>query len=217
MMVPTPVHRPEADARTASRSSLYLSAVVHCDGCSSPVKIRNLSCGGALIEGATNAGPGSFVDLVRGGLAAHAVVAWSAQGRCGLKFSKPIDVSKWRAAPGNAEQQRVDEIVKLVKAGAVPLPARRASAQTIFEKEAESNEALLANLRRASELLNGLGDALAADSELVTRHGSSLQNLDLAMQAITAVEAAVRSRDEFEFEARKAPPGADQRLQQQSI
>src|SRR6478672_3524325 len=98
-MVPTPVHNPEADSRTASRSSLYLSAALHCDGSSWPVTIRNLSSSGALVEGATTASLGSRVELVRGGLIGRALVVWSREGRCGLMVSDLIDVAKLRGAP----------------------------------------------------------------------------------------------------------------------
>ena len=190
-MMPPPVHSPQADARSASRSSLYLSATLYCDGSSSPVKIRNLSASGALIEGPTNASLGSLVQLVRGALIVHALVVWFAEGKCGLKFSGLVDVPEWRAAPINAAQQRVDEIVRLVKAGAVPLPVRRISPTSNPEDSGDGNTALSGQLRRASELLNSLGDVLTNDPDIVTRHGTALQNLDIAIQLIAAVEVVI--------------------------
>ena|SRR5689334_4739910 len=215
-MLPTPIQSSEADARGASRSSLYLSAVLCCDGFSSPVKIRNLSSSGALIEGPIVAASGSFVQLVRGGLNVGALVVWSGEGKCGLKFSDLIDLPQWRAAPTNVEQQRVDEIVRLVKAGAVPLPVRRSSAPTNPEDGVETNAAILGDLRRASELLGNLGDMLTSDPDVVARHGTALQNLDIAMQVIAAAKAVIAGQSDPEVDATKLEGlrrSADQALQ----
>src|SRR4051812_20135059 len=106
------------DSRGESRTSIYLAAVLYCDGISSAVKIRNISATGALLEGEGLPAAGALVQLIRGGLIAHGLVAWSDSGRCGLRFSGTIDVPHWRMI--NSDQQRVDEVVRLVKAGAVP-------------------------------------------------------------------------------------------------
>lgn len=45
------------------------------------------------------------------------------------------------------------------------------------------------DLERVSELLEQLAGVLADDAEIVKRHGQILQNLDIAMQFIAAVEA----------------------------
>lgn len=214
-MLPTPIQSSEADARGATRSSLYMSAVLCCDGFSSPVKIRNLSSSGALIEGPIVAALGSFVQLVRGGLNVGALVVWSGEGKCGLKFSELIDVPQWRAAPTNVEQQRVDEIVRLVKAGAVPLPVRRSSLTNPGDG-VETNAAILGDLRRASELLGNLGDMLTSDPDIVARHGTALQNLDIAMQVIAAAKAVIAGQSDPEVGAAKLEGlrrSADQALQ----
>ena len=219
-MVPTSVHNRAADARGAARASLYLAAALYCDGSSSPVKIRNISTTGALVEGtATIPAAGSLVQLVRGGLIVHGLVAWCSKGRCGLKFSGSVDVQQWRASPSNSEQQRVDEIVRLVKAGAVPLPVPPLSQIAAPEEFHETNTDLSADLARASKLLENLGGVLASDPNIVTQHGTALQNLDIAMQVIAAVEAIIAGESDLEIDATKLPGlrrSADQALQQGS-
>lgn len=199
-MVPTPIHSRAEDARAVSRASLYLAAALYCDGFSSPVKIRNISSAGALIEGLAIPDEGSLVQLVRGGLIVHGLVAWGGDGRCGIKFSGTVDVQQWRAVPGNSEQQRVDEVVRLVKAGAVPLPVPPLARS---DDLADPSADLSADLRRALDLLDHLGEALAADAELVTRHATALQNLDIAMQVIAAVGAVVTGESDPEIDATK--------------
>ena len=218
-MVPTSVHNRAADARAAARASLYLAAALYCDGTSSPVKIRNISTTGALLEGATIPAEGSLVQLVRGGLIVHGLVAWASDCRCGLKFSGSVDVQQWRASPSNSEQQRVDEIVRLVKAGAVPLPVPPLSQIAEPAQVRETSADLSADLRRASKLLEVLGGVLASDPELVMQHGTALQNLDIAMQVIAAVEAIIAGDSDLEIDATKLPGlrrSADQALQQGS-
>src|SRR5689334_1726228 len=108
------------DLREEPRASLYLAASLFCDGFSMPVKIRNLSNTGALLELPAPLTSGGVVQLVRGSLIVHGLVAWAESKRCGLKFSGAVDVQRWRASPAHSEQQRVDAVVRTVKAGAVP-------------------------------------------------------------------------------------------------
>jgi hypothetical protein len=44
---------------------------------------------------------------------------------------------------------------------------------------------------------------LACDSKLVSKHGKTLQNLDIAMQVITAVAAAIENQGNSETDASK--------------
>lgn len=178
-----------ADARAESQTSIYLTAALYSDGLPTSAKIRNLSATGALVDVPVIPAAGALVQLIRGSLIAHAIVTWSADHHCGLKFSGRIDVDHWRAAPVNAEQHRIDEAVRLIKASAMPLtvPARSAS-----EPEPDCPETELADhLELVTKLLGTLGDALAGDPGVVMRHGDALQNLDIAMQSIAAVSAVV--------------------------
>lgn len=187
-----------SDRRSETRQTLTLAASLYCDGSSSPVKIRNISSTGALVESRGALATGTLVQLVRGPLIIHALVTWSENGRCGLKFSGSIDVRQWRATPINTEQQRVDELVKLVKAGAVPLPVNEAS-----EDLPDGADGLSADLRRALELLENLGDRLAKDAIVVALYPAELQNLDIAMQVIAAVGSIVSGESGVATGARK--------------
>lgn len=184
----TPTQERANDARETTRVSLYLTASLFCDDLSSTVKIRNISSSGALLDTAIAPPPGTLVQLVRGSLIVHALVAWSNDEQCGLKFSGSIDVQRWRAPAPNTEQQRVDEIVQLVKAGAVPLPV---STRGQDQSGASAGEYLSSDLRRVAQLLGDLGDRLANDAIVVALHGAEIQNLDIAMQLIGAVEAVL--------------------------
>ncbi|HEV2594235.1 MAG TPA: hypothetical protein VGU01_03445 [Sphingomicrobium sp.] len=193
-MAPNSLECRTTEERATPRASIYLAAALYCDGTSSPVKIRNISTTGALVEGGTVPSPGSLVQLVRGGLIVHGLVAWAVEGRCGLKFSGSVDVQRWRAAPTNAEQQRVDDVVRLVKAGAVPLPIPPLAHQVNSTENDDSTTDLSGDLNRTSKLLESLGATLSSDRDVVARHGAALQSLDIAMQILAAVDAVIAGR-----------------------
>jgi hypothetical protein len=191
------------DARQTPRSSLYLGAALYCDGSSTAVRIRNMSPGGALLEGAVLPEVGALVQLVRGSLIIHGLVIWCSAGRCGLKFSGLVAVEQWRACPSNVEQQRVDEVVRLVKAGAVPLPVATVSEHKQRAEAAEAGSELPQDLRRVCELLEQLGDVLACDPDVISRHGTALQNLDIAIQLIAGVQEVVTGPNNWETDTVK--------------
>ena len=153
---------------------------------------------GALLESRTAFARGSLVQLVRGSLIVHALVAWAEEDRLGLKFSGMVDVQQWRMTPNNAEQQRIDDIVRLVKAGAVPLPIPAPSCDDAADAEAPA-----ADLQRAFQLLERMGDRLANDAIIVALYSAELQNLDIAMQVIDAVGSLLSSNSDLATDATK--------------
>jgi hypothetical protein len=134
------------------------------------------------------------VQLVRGGLIVHGLVAWAVEGRCGLKFSGSVDVGKWLAVPTNSEQHRVDEVVRLVKAGAVPLPVPPLARHPKDTDIDVPPDDLSGDLSRVCGLLESLGATLSSDLDVVERHGATLQSLDIAMQVLAAVDAVIAGR-----------------------
>ena len=198
-MIETAFQEPGHDERRGTaRASLYLAASLYCDGSSYPAKIRNISSSGALLEASAAFAQGSLVQLVRGSLIVHGLVAWIANGKLGLRFSGSIDVPQWRRSISNAEQERVDDIVRLVKAGAVPLPVNTACRESSFGKESPA-----ADLNRAVRLLDRLGDRLAKDAIVVSSYPAELQNLDIAVQVIEAVGTLLEARTDLGLDENK--------------
>jgi hypothetical protein len=133
-----------------------------------------------------------------------------------LKFSGRIDVQKWCAAPANLEQQRVDEVVALVKAGAVPLPVASLGHSVDRNEVPCAPRDLSPDLHRVGGLLESLADVLANDPALVSKFGAELQNLDIAVQVIAALKATVTGDFELGDAAAKLAGlrrSADQALQ----
>jgi hypothetical protein len=174
------------DGRQAVRVNLFMAATLHTAGVAHPVKIRDLSAVGAKIESSLLPEVGSEMTLSRGPLSVSGHVAWCTERRCGLRFSAPVSVQAWMANPVNREQSRVDHVVAAVKAGVVPIAPRDRRKGATFPGVA-------GDLGRVSRLLEILGDALAGDPEIITRHGTTLQNLDIATQTLTALAEAMQS------------------------
>jgi hypothetical protein len=108
------------DTRANARSNVFLSATLLASGKSLPVRVRNISSTGALIDGQTFPAEGSIVQLRRGSLTADGQIVWLSEDQCGVRFATEVDVDKWVKRPGHSGQERVDNIVNLVQRGRSP-------------------------------------------------------------------------------------------------
>lgn len=176
---------------------MFLAAVLQGTQFSAPVKIRNISTAGALVEAAAVPPAGTAARLVRGALAVPAKIVWSTQGRCGLQFSSLVLVEEWIALPANREQARVDEAVRLLKAGAIPLGSAAEASKSIDDTQ------LSTDVRTIASLLEALGEDLATNEVTVSAHSEQLQSLDLAIQSLIEVANALsRDADELYLSSR---------------
>lgn len=81
-----------ASQRNAARDSLFLAATLRIDGVEVSVRVRNISAGGLMAEYADRVDSGMPVEInVRGVGWIRGHVAWSAEGRIGIAFDRPID------------------------------------------------------------------------------------------------------------------------------
>jgi hypothetical protein len=77
--------------RRSNRSQVILSAKLEMAGESQPVILRNLSAGGALVEGKWLPAAGSNILFVRDNLRVPARVAWVESRFAGLAFECALD------------------------------------------------------------------------------------------------------------------------------
>ena len=68
---PDPAHQ-----RAEVRNNMFVVAVLYGAGGSVPVRVRNMSRGGALVESADTPGEGQHVRLSRGSLSVRGHIAW---------------------------------------------------------------------------------------------------------------------------------------------
>lgn len=159
-------------------------AAIYAAAGSTPVKLRNVSPRGALVEGALVPPLGSRVRLCRGSLSVTAEIIWSTDGRAGLRFESTVCVEDW-LPHGRAmtPQERVDEMVGQVKASAL-VPRSPGDGLTT-----ESGKPAALELARLVHALESLAEDLTADPEVVKRHLLKIQTLDVAAQALRKVAA----------------------------
>ena len=76
--------------RRERRSHVLMAAALELSGASLPVKLRNLSAEGALVEGDHLPVEGTELVFRRHELSLAARVVWVGGGRCGLSFKEPL-------------------------------------------------------------------------------------------------------------------------------
>ena len=159
---------------------MFIMATIYGESGAAPVRLRNLSSTGALIEGPALPQPGIRVRLSRGSLSVWGDVAWQKNGRAGVRFESTVSVAEWlpRGRAGSA-QQRVDEIVELTRRATARAPVENLSS---LRSNFDTSE-----LQQLKLDVQALSEALAADRHVVERHGSKLQILDIVAKVLAKV------------------------------
>jgi hypothetical protein len=142
-----------------------------------PVRIRNLSPRGALLDGNSLPSTGAEVQLVRGGLNARGHVAWQERDHVGISFDEQIDVDQWVRRVEHSGQQRVDNIVAALKRD---------------ESPPEVRDAALPSLIAISSELDQICARLAGSSEMTIELADELLKLDALAQTLRHVATLVR-------------------------
>lgn len=170
------------DAREDPRTHLLVMATLYAQSGSAPVRIRNMSPSGALVESPVLPEPGSRVMLKRGSLEASGEIAWRFEGRAGIAFLGAVYVSDWMSRqPG--PQHWVDEIVSACRA--VDRPPAGLAGLAPGDRATPGAEAELLMLRAD---LERLGNALVTDPILVATH-PEIQFIDISLQRIDGLIA----------------------------
>ena len=89
-MVPTMDESFQKQNRRSRRSNVLLAATIEAFGKVIPVKLRNLSTEGALIEGKNLPLDGAKVVFKRNELAVESQIAWVSGDQAGVAFTRPI-------------------------------------------------------------------------------------------------------------------------------
>ncbi|MEO7602781.1 MAG: hypothetical protein ABIS39_05895, partial [Sphingomicrobium sp.] len=100
-----------SDLRKGLRTAMLVSATSVSGHRVQPVRIRNMSRDGAMLEGAVVPAPDEEFELVRAHLRVSARSMWASGNQCGVSFKAPIDVVEWMARIAPGHQQRVDALV----------------------------------------------------------------------------------------------------------
>lgn len=156
--------------RTEGRANVFLTAVLDSGGTAAPVRIRNISARGALVDGPALPAVGARVRLMRGRLLAAGQLAWVGAGQAGVNFDSEIDVASWVQRAGHSEQQHVDGVVAALRSGAPVAPDLR-------DRGGGSLPAISAELDQICE-------RLAQTQRMSVEFGEELVKLDTIAQAL---------------------------------
>jgi hypothetical protein len=176
--------------RAHARTSMFVLASMTSATASGPVKIRNMSSSGALIEGGSLPVVGDHLSIRRGDLAAAGRIVWRLEGRAGVRFDCEVDVSNWLPTGFSGRQQQVDQTFSELKAGlATDKPAASQSPAPASRIAPSRIERL--DLLETADALDVLADLLAEDVEVVVRLSARLQALDIASQLLRRCAGAM--------------------------
>ena len=179
---------PEGPSARAPRTNLLLSATIETASLKAPVRIRNLSEGGALLEGAVFPDVGGVLTLCRLEIAIDATVMWRAGSRCGIQFKGKAAVADWVSgtqsrSSHNIDQARVDSIQAAVRSGR-PIPVSKGGSAPPPVVDTDLDRRIAEEISYVKRLLEIVGDELTDAPIVVQRYSRSLQSFDLACQIL---------------------------------
>lgn len=179
--IPATVH----DTRDGARRNMFLAATLRRGSQVAPVKIRNMSASGALLDSPIVPEPNSSIELVRGKYVAHGRVVWSEPKRCGIRFNAQLSVNDW-LAPIEAQPVFVADpdtpAATLPPPSAVPAPAGPDAFATVAVED----------LLQVAKLVEQVARTLARDPHFLADHMTEGRNLICAMQMLGRMSAPVR-------------------------
>jgi len=195
-MVESERHPDREGGRAAPRSTTILSAVVQSSRRTAAANIRNLSCSGAMVEVSAPFSPGEEILLRRGSLEVEGTVAWCINGRAGINFRENVVVQQWVARQQAASgQTQVDQVVNAARSN-FGMPRAAATRPSEIKLDAP-----VLNCRIAEEILlvarmiEQIGEDLANEPLFIARHGQSLQQMDVAIQALGHLARVISAED----------------------
>lgn len=181
---------PSANHRAQPRLGIFLSAVMLVEGAQVPVRIRNLSREGALVDVDCPPAAGTIVTLRRGELAIDGTIAWRQGDRCGLRFDRPMALGGWMPALARKEQLILDQRLEAARRhGVDPAPAGDPAA------DHPMRERLAEELRFSQRRIATALDAIANYPPAVMKLHDALQELEVTAQALGHVASLLEADD----------------------
>lgn len=161
------------DPRGAARSNVFLTGVLDHDGRAHPVRVRNISRLGALLEGKGLPAAGLNVCLRRGHLFATGEVAWDDGDWRGIRFTQQVDVPSWIRRPEHPGQRNVDEAIAELRSSKKPIEARTPSTAEM--------------LTELSSQMCAISERLASTATLNVEFAEDLIRLDTIAQQLRSI------------------------------
>lgn len=178
----------QCEVRSVPRTGLFLAAVLHSSAGAQPVRIRNLSASGALIEGFSPLALGEAVRLERASNSSSAVVRWSNAERAGLEFDDPILMDAWVPSALAQQQSAFERRVHAVRNG-LRIPDDFADQKPVL------NARISCEIELAKRTLAACLDELSNSSLLITRHPRAFQDIEITCQVLGHLAQILSSDD----------------------
>jgi hypothetical protein len=175
---------PAPNNRLEARNNIFVMAALYVGGGSTPVRIRNMSRSGALVEAAVLPVAGSQVRLARGSISVSGEIMWVDRHKAGVRFDSPTSPNDW--LPGGkrgAGQQMADELAHQARLGA--------SSRTTSREAQPQSPQLSEELLRLHQVLMRAGEELASNSALTAGQLIALQEIDVTAQRLAGLAGEV--------------------------
>jgi hypothetical protein len=192
--------QPGTDTQSPSpRKNVLLSATVEAGALRVPVRIRNLSESGAMLDGAALPHLGAVLTLRRLQVEIGGTVMWCESGRCDVLFDGKVSVDDWVTGsclpqrfvtPGQA---RVDAIQSALRRG--DAPPDEAPPPALPVPVGELDQRIAEEIELARRLLESVGDDLSDDPALLMRYAEALQRFDFGCQVLGHLAAVLSAPD----------------------
>ena len=176
------------ELRIETRSNIFVMAALYSAGRSvTPVRVRNISTTGALIEAAVLPPPGTQVRLGRASLSATGTLVWVENAKAGMRFDAPVAVADWLPQGRRGfGQQFVDELFHQKRLGA---------ARGTFSGGSDGTATLADEILELRTSLEHAAEELALDGAAASRHLTALQAIDSVGEALSKVAAELALQD----------------------
>jgi hypothetical protein len=159
------------DNRSNERSNMFVMGTLYASGGSTPVRIRNLSRTGALIEAAALPPKGTAVRLSRGTLSVAGAMMWVTGGKGGVQLASSVSAEDWMPMGERGRgQQLIDEVMHRARLGSIP--------PTPVDPVPRSIPSLRAELVRLRQLLLAANEELGSEDALTAAQVIAVQTID---------------------------------------
>ena len=183
---------PDRDLREDSRSNVFLSGTLYWAQTQAPVRVRNLSGTGAMLDGTGLPGEATQVELRRGSLSVRGEIVWHRGNLRGVRFGGPVTVADWVRKPGNADQRAIDRSIASIRNGGTSADTGSISASA---DRPETLESFATELQQICE-------RLAGSPVMTVAFGEDLVRLDALAHRLMAL-----SKDRFDHHLPRAYKG----------
>ena len=158
------------ETRLGARKNLFVAAQLDWENGSNPVRIRNISTVGALIQGDEFPSVDCSVKLTRGKVSASGHLVWVRGARAGVEFLVPVIPDEW--LPSRLKVRQGEAPVEIDCKGA-SAPESRSGAQS-------SRDLIMAeNLARIKTLVEEVRVEITLDSQEFRQGPEATNKLDV--------------------------------------